>query len=184
MTTRERALAILAVLIALLVAATSSLQWSGQQRERYANAQADLMLARQVRAAMAHEGLDGFNRAQVKNLDALSLNYADPWMARLDLERRIVAAAAEAGLSEPEIRVAEGLEDSGGLSVLKAEITGPYAAAPFVAFLKRMTVSPPEFFIDRLQVEGTDATRFRLELWFPVRSVGSAAAVADAAPAP
>ncbi|KRA65822.1 hypothetical protein ASD79_00625 [Caulobacter sp. Root655] len=172
MTARERALAILAILIALLTAATSSLQWSGQQRERYANAQADLILARQIRAATAHEGLDGFNRAQVNNLDALSLNYADPWMARLDLERRIVAAAAEAGLSEPEIRIAEGIEDSGGLPVLKAEITGAYAAAPFVAFLKRMTVSPPEFFIDRLQVEGADTTRFRLELLFPAGSVG------------
>lgn len=167
LTARERLLATLAALLALAVAAFSALGWSQDQRERYAAAQADLMLARQLRHT-AQGGLDRAQRVQLASLSDWSTRDRNIWLARIRLEQAIAEAAAKAGAPEPEIQVAEDLEGDPALPLVRAEVSGPYVGASFAALLRNLADDPHAIVVQRLEIGDTETTRYRLSLLFPV----------------
>jgi hypothetical protein len=167
LTVRERRLAALAAVLALAVGAFSALGWSQDQRERYAAAQADLLLTRQVRHA-AHGGLDRVQRAQLASLSDWSTRERNVWLARIQLEQAIAAAAARAGAPDPEIQVAQDLEGDPALPLVRVEISGPYVAAPFAALLRNLADDRHTMVVQRLEIGDADAARYRLSLLFPV----------------
>jgi len=167
LTARERLLATLATLLALAVAAFSALGWSQDQRERYAAAQADLMLARQLRHTV-RGGLDRAQRVQLASLSDWSTRDRNIWLARIRLEQAIAEAAAQAGAPEPEIQVAEALEGDPALPLVRAEVSGPYVAASFAALLRNLADDPHAMVVQRLEIGDTEAARYRLSLLFPV----------------
>lgn len=167
LTPRERLLATLAALLALAVAAFSALGWSQDQRERYAAAQADLMLARQLRHT-ARGGLDRAQRVQLASVSDWSTRDRNIWLARIRLEQAVAEAAAQAGAPDPEIQVAEDLEGDPALPLVRAEVSGPYVAASFAALLRNLADDPHVMVVQRLEIGDTDAARYRLSLLFPV----------------
>lgn len=167
LTPRERLLATLAALLALAVAAFSALGWSQDQRERYAAAQADLMLARQLRHT-ARGGLDRAQRVQLASVSDWSTRDRNIWLARIRLEQAVAEAAAQAGAPDPEIQVAEDLEGDPALPLVRAEVSGPYVAASFAALLRNLADDPHAMVVQRLEIGDTDAARYRLSLLFPV----------------
>jgi hypothetical protein len=160
-------LAILA-LVALAGAAFVAQQWSGAQRDRYAAAQADLMLARQARVAASRGGLDDFDLAQLRSLSSWSVHAPDIWLARIRIEQRLVVAAADARLPSPEIKLAEALETGGPVPLLKAEISGPYVGAPVLRFLNTLALDQPAFVVDKFDASDADTAQYKLTLLFPV----------------
>lgn len=167
LTARERLLATLAALLALAVAAFSALSWSQDQRERYAAAQADLMLARQLRHT-ARGGLDRAQRVQLASVSDWSTRDRNIWLARIRLEQAVAEAAAQAGAPDPEIQVAEDLEGDPALPLVRADVSGPYVAASFAALLRNLADDPHAMVVQRLEIGDTDAARYRLSLLFPV----------------
>ena len=170
LTARERLLALLMALLALATAAVSAQGWSQNQRDRYATAQADLMLAREVRQT-ARGGLDSVQRAQLATLSDWTTRDRNIWLARIQLEQAIANAAAQAGAPDPEIRVAEGLEGDPALPLVRVEVSGPYVAGPFAALLRNLAGDRHTLVVDRLEIGDTDAARYRLSLLFPVEVV-------------
>jgi hypothetical protein len=164
---RERLLATLAALIALAMAAISALGWSQDQREGYAAAQADVMLARQARHT-ARGGLDRVQRAQLAAVSDWSTRDRDIWLARIRLEQTIAEAAAQAGAPDPEIQVAEDLEGDPALPLVRAEVSGAYVADSFAALLRNLADDPHAMVVQRLEIGDTEAARYRLSLLFPV----------------
>jgi len=167
LTARERILIVLMALLALAAAAFTAASWSADQRDRYAAAQADLMLARQMRLA-SRGGAEAPARAQLAILSGWTTPARNIWMARIALEQALTAAADRAGLPDPEIRVAEGLEGDAALPMVKVEVSGPYVAGPFTAFLSTLAQDRRVFVVDRLRIDDVDTARYRLELLFPV----------------
>jgi hypothetical protein len=167
LTARERLLAMLAALLALAVAAVSALGWSQDQREGYAAAQADLMLARQVRNT-ARGGLDRVQRAQLASVSDWSTRDRDIWLARIRLEQAIAEAAARAGAPDPEIQVSEDLEGEPALPLVRVEVSGPYVASSFAALLRDLADDSHAVVVQRLEIGDTEAARYRLSLLFPV----------------
>ena len=170
LTARERLLATLMALLALAVAAFSALGWSQEQRDRYAAAQADLILARQVRQA-ARGGLDTVQRAQLATVTDWTTRDRNIWLARIQLEQAIANAAAQAGAPDPEIRVAEGLEGDPTLPLVRVEVTGPYVAGSFAAFLRNLAADRHTLVVDRLEIGDASTAQYRLSLLFPVEIV-------------
>ena len=170
LTARERLLAALMALLALATAAFTALGWSQDQRDRYAAAQADLMLAREVRQA-ARGGLDGVQRAQLATVTDWTTRDRNIWLARIQLEQAVVAAAAQAGAPDPDIHIAEGLEGDPALPLVRIEVSGPYVAGSFAALLRNLSESRHTLVVDRLEIGDTDAARYRLSLLFPVEVV-------------
>ena len=170
LTARERLLATLMVLLALAAAAVFAQGWSQTQRDRYATAQSDLLLARDVRRA-ARGGLDNVQRAQLATLTDWTTRDRNIWLARIQLEQAITNAATHAGAPDPEIRVAEGLEGDPALPLVRVEVSGPYVASSFSALLRHLADDPRTMVVDRLEIGDTDAARYRLSLLFPVEVV-------------
>jgi len=167
LTARERILAVLMALLALATAAFTAASWSADQRDRYAAAQADLMLARQTRLAL-RGGSEAPAQARLAIMSGWTTPARNIWMARIALEQALTAAADRAGLPDPEIRVAEGLEGDAALPMVKVEVSGPYVAGPFTAFLSALAQDRRAFVVDRLRIDDVDTARYRLELLFPV----------------
>jgi hypothetical protein len=155
-------------LVALVVAAVYAFQWSAGERDRYVAAQADLTLAQQSRAAMRRQGADEGARAQLVAAQGWSTHAHDLWLARLAIEQRLSAAALAAHLPSPEIKVAEGLETGSDAPLLKAEVTGPYLPAPWLAFMRGVAGSGPAFVVDKLDVSDANSAQFDLTLLVPV----------------
>jgi hypothetical protein len=170
LTARERLLAGLMALLALATAAFSALGWSQDQRDRYAAAQADLLLAREVRQA-ARGGLDSVQRAQLATLSDWSTRDRNIWLARIQLEQAIATAAAEAGAPDPEISVSEAVEGDPALPLVRVEVSGPYVAGSFAALLRNLAKDRHTLVVDRLEIGDTEAARYRLSLLFPVEIV-------------
>ncbi len=160
-------LGLAAVLLALGVQAAFS--WSSAQRDRYLTAAADLGLARADRDAVARNTLDSFDRAQLDALSRWSAQGRDIWFARLDVERRIRASAQDAGLTTPDVQVAEAVETGSALPMLRADVSGPYQGAAIVRFLRQLTNDPKVVLVDRLQVQRGAEQRYKLSLLFPVQ---------------
>jgi hypothetical protein len=164
---RERLLAALMALLALAVLAFTALGWSQDQRDRYAAAQADLLLARQVRQA-SRGGLDGVQRAQLATVADWTTRDRNIWLARIKLEQTVATAAAQAGAPAPDIQIGEGLEGDPALPLVRVEVSGPYVAASFAALLRALADSRPAMVVERLEIGDTDAASYRLSLLFPV----------------
>ncbi len=174
-TPREARLAAVLGLIVLVAAAAGAFDWAASQRARDAAAQADLILARQNRAALERSGLNAFDYAQLRALSQWSERGRSIWLVRVKVERRITAAAAAAGMKDPEVRIAEATESDTPTPMLRAEIAGPYQGAAVLGLLGRLSQDPTTFLVDRLEVSGDAAPAFKLSLLFPVEIDGSPA---------
>jgi hypothetical protein len=168
LTARERLLATLMALLALAVIAFTALGWSQNQRDRYAAAQADLVLARQVRQA-ARGGLDTVQRAQLATLADWTTRDRNIWLARIQLEQAIATAAAQAGAPDPDIQIAESLEGDPALPLVRVEVSGPYVPGSFAALMAALASSRHTLVVDRLEIGDTEAATYRLSLLFPVQ---------------
>lgn len=166
---REAWLAACLGLLAIGAAATYAQSWSAAARDRYVNAQADLALSRSNRAIAQQKGAGGASdAAQLAVIDGWSTHARSFWLARLQIEQRLEAAAAAAHLPAPEIRLAQALEDGSDTPLLKAEVSGPYVAGPWMAFMRALAADGPAFVVDKLDVSDADAAQFALVLLFPV----------------
>ncbi|HEX3918735.1 MAG TPA: hypothetical protein VHW60_15465 [Caulobacteraceae bacterium] len=155
-------------LVALVVAAFYALEWSSSERDRYAAAQADLTLARQDRAIATQRGAEGVSNADASAAGAWSLHARNLWLARLKIEQALSAAATSARLPSPQIKIAQALEDNSAAPLLKAEVSGPYVAGPWVAFMRALAGSGLVFVIDKLDVSDADTSQYSLTLLLPV----------------
>ncbi len=164
---RERFLVVAVALLALATAAFTAFGWSQDQRDRYAAAQADLLLARQARLT-TRGGLDGVQRAQLAALSDWTTRGRNIWMTRIDLEQAIAVAAAQAGTPDPEIQVAEAVEGDAALPLVRAEVSGPYVAGPFAAFLQALAAGDHTMVVDRVEIGDANTARYRLTLLFPI----------------
>jgi hypothetical protein len=174
---REALLATCLGLLAVGGAAVYAQQWSATQRDRYVNAEADLALARGNRALALQRGAGGADGSQLAAIEGWSTHAKSFWLARLQIEQRLGAAAAAAHLPSPEIRIAQALEDGAETPLLKAEVTGPYVRGPWLAFMRALAADGPAFVVDKLDVSDAEAAQFSLVLLFPV-------SLDEAAPAP
>ena len=166
---REAWLAVCLGLLAVGAAAVYAQGWSAAQRDRVASAEADLTLARSNHAIALQKGAaQAPSAAQLAAIDRWSTHAKSFWMARLAIEQRLEAAAAAAHLPAPEIRIAQALEDGSDTPLLKAEVTGPYVAGPWLAFIRALGADGPSFVVDKLDVSDANAAQFALVLLFPV----------------
>lgn len=165
---REAWLAACFGLLAVGGAAVYAQGWSAAARDRYVNAQADLTLARGNRAIALQKGVGTTDVSQLAAIDGWSTHARSFWLARLQIEQRLETAAAAAHLPAPEVRVAQALEDGSDTPLLKAEVTGPYVAGPWLAFMRSLTADGPSFVVDKLDVSDAEAAQFALVLLFPV----------------
>lgn len=182
LTPREAWLLAAMALVALVVAAFYALEWSSGERDRYAAAQADLALARQNRAIAAQRGAEGASNADASAAGAWSLHARNLWLARLKIEQALSAAAAAAHLPSPQIKIAQALEDNSAAPLLKAEVSGPYVAGPWVAFMRALSASGLVFVIDKLDVSDADTSQYSLTLLAPVALDEAPAAAAEPTP--
>jgi hypothetical protein len=166
---RETWLAACLGLLALGAAAVYAQSWSAAQRDRVANAEADLTLARSNHAIALQKGTsDAPAAAQLAAITGWSTHARSFWMARLAIEQRLDAAAVAAHLPAPEIRIAQALEDGSDTPLLKAEVSGPYVAGPWLAFMRTLGAQGPSFVVDKLDVSDANTAQFALVLLFPV----------------
>ena len=165
---REAWLAACFGLLAVGGAAVYAQGWSAAARDRYVNAQADLTLARSNRAIALQKGAGTGDDAQLAAIDGWSTHARSFWLARLAIEQRLETAAAAAHLRAPEVRVAQALEDGSDTPLLKAEVSGPYVAGPWLAFMRALAADGPSFVVDKLDVSDANAAQFALVLLFPV----------------
>ena len=172
-TPREARLAAILGLIVLVAATVWAFDWAGTQRARYAAAQDDLILARQNRLALERSGLNAFDQAQLRALSAWSEHGRSIWLVRVRVEQRLMAAATAAGLTDPEVQIAEAPEGDTATPVLRAEIAGPYRSAAVLGLLQRLSQDPQTFLVDRLEVSGEGAPAYKLSLLFPVAIDGT-----------
>jgi hypothetical protein len=172
------------VLAALVTAAFYALQWSSSERDRLATVRADLTLARQTRAISVQRAAGDVSQADLDAAQAWSLHARNLWLARLKIEQGLSAAATSARLPSPQIKIAEALEDGSAAPLLKAEVSGPYVAGPWTAFLRALAASGLVFVIDKLDVSDASASQYSLTLLFPVSldELPAAAPSPDAAP--
>ena len=182
LTAREAWLAACLGLIAAGAAAVYAQQWSAAERDRYVNAEADLSLARSNRAIALQKGAGSPSAAQLAAIDAWSTHARSFWLARLQIEQRLEAAATTAHLPSPEIRIAQALEDGSDTPLLKAEVSGPYVAGPWLAFMRALAADGPSFVLDKLDVSDAETAQFALVLLFPV-TLDEPPAAAPAEPA-
>jgi hypothetical protein len=169
LSSRETWLAACLGLLALGAAAVYAQSWSAAQRDRVANAEADLTLARSNHAIALQKGTsDAPAAAQLAAIADWSTHARSFWMARLAIEQRLDAAAVAAHLPAPEIRIAQALEDGSDTPLLKAEVSGPYVAGPWLAFMRTLGAQGPSFVVDKLDVSDANTAQFALVLLFPV----------------
>lgn len=168
LTPREAWLLAGLALAALATAAFYALQWSAGERERLASAQAELTLARQTRAIAAQRQAISVSAADLAAPQAWSLHARNLWLARLKIEQALSAAATSARLPTPQIEVAEALEDDSAAPLLKAEVSGPYVAGPWAAFLRALAGDGLVFVVDKLDVSDATASQYSLTLLAPV----------------
>ena len=167
LTPREAWLLAALALVFLAGAVFLAQQWSGTQRDRYATAQADLLLARQARVAASRGGLDDFDLAQLRSLSGWEVHGPNVWLARIRIEQQLVAAATAAHLPSPEIKLAEAA-DTGPVPTLKAEISGPYVGAPVLAFLHILAAGQAAFVVDKFDASDAATAEYRLTLLCPI----------------
>jgi hypothetical protein len=177
LTPREAWLATCLGLLAVGGGAVYAQQWSATQRDRYVNAEADLALARSNRTLALQRGAGSVDAARLAAIDAWSTHAKSFWLARLQIEQRLGAAAAAAHLPSPEIRIAQALEEGSDAPLLKAEVSGPYVRGPWLAFMRALAVDGPAFVVDKLDVSDADNAQFALVLLFPVSLDGGATAL-------
>jgi hypothetical protein len=156
-------------MLALVTGACYAMQWSAGERDRYVAAQADLALAEQTRAAAAHQGAGGADLVQLATAETWSTHARDLWLARLAIEQRLSAAAAAAHLPSPEVKVAEGLETDSDVPLLKAEVSGPYLPAPWLAFMRDIAAEGPALVVDKVDVSDASTAQFTVTLLVPVK---------------
>lgn len=168
LSSREAWLAACLGLLAVGAAAVYAQQWSATERDRFVGAQADLALARSDRAIALQKRASPPSAAQLAAADAWSTHARSIWLARLEIEQRLDTAAIVARLPAPEVRVAQALEDGSDTPLLKAEVSGPYLAGPWLAFLRALAANGPSFVVDKLDVSDAEAAQFALVLLFPV----------------
>ncbi|HEY1752294.1 MAG TPA: hypothetical protein VGG29_13625 [Caulobacteraceae bacterium] len=166
---REAWLAACLGLLAVGAVAYYAQGWAQGQRDRFATAQADLAAARASRVAAVRLGAARPAPAQLGEVDAWSTHGRSFWLARLQIEQRLEAAAAAARLPSPEIRLAEAPEAGGALMLVKAEVVGPYMQGPWLAFMRALAAPGPAFVVDKLDVSDADTAQFSLSLLFPVK---------------
>ena len=169
LTAREAWLAALFGLLAVGAAAVYAQQWNAAARDRFVNAQADLALARGNRAIALQRRAAAPDTAGLAAIDGWSTHARSFWLARLQIEQRLETAAAAAHLPAPEVRVAQALEDGSDTPLLKAEVSGPYLAGPWLAFMRALAADGPSLVVDKLDVSDADAAQFALVLLFPVQ---------------
>jgi hypothetical protein len=168
LTPREAWLLAGLVLVALATAAFYALQWSSGERDRLAAARADLTLARQTQAIATQRAAGDVSQADLDAAQSWSLHARNLWLARLKIEQALSAAATSARLPSPQIKIAEALEDGSAAPLLKAEISGPYVAGPWAAFMRALAASGLVFVIDKLDVSDAAASQYSLTLLLPV----------------
>lgn len=164
---RETWLAACLGLLALGAAAVYAQGWSSAVRDRFVNAQSDLALARSQHVIALQQSQASPAPAALGALEGWSTHARDIWLARLEIEQRLEAAAVAAHLPAPDVRIAQALEDGSDLPLLKAEVTGPYVAGPWLAFMRALG-DGPAFVVDKLSVGDANAAQFDLVLLFPV----------------
>jgi len=166
---REAWLAACLGLLAVGAAAVYAQGWSAAQRDRFVNAQADLTLARANHAiSLQKRAGDAPDTAQLAAINGWSTHARSFWLARLEIEQRLEAAATAAHLPAPDIRLAQALEDDTDTPLLKAEVSGPYVAGPWIAFMRALAADGPSFVVDKLDVSDANSAQFALVLLFPV----------------
>ncbi len=168
LSSRERWMLVGLGIAALAVAAVASNRWAGGERDRYAAAQADLMVARQNRAAI-QRGLDAFDYAQLHALSSWSEHGRSIWLVRVRIEQRIVSAAMAAGLTAPDVQVAEAVEGDSAVPLLRADVNTPDQGAAVASLLRRLSDDQEAFVLDRVQLTTGDAPGVKLSLLFPVQ---------------
>jgi hypothetical protein len=155
-------------LLAVGGAAVYAQQWSVTERDRFVNARADLALARSTRAIALRKRASPPSAAQLAAIDGWSTHARSIWLARLEVEQRLETAASVAHLPAPEVRVAQALEYGSDTPLLKAEVSGPYVAGAWLAFMRTLAANGPSFVVDKLDVSDAEAAQFALVLLFPV----------------
>jgi hypothetical protein len=168
LSTREAWLAACLGLLAVGGGAYYAQDWAQGERDRFATDQADLAAARASRVAASRQSARP-DLAQLGQIDAWSTHGRTFWLARLEIEQRLEAAAAAAHLPSPEIRLAQAPEAGGDLTMVKAEVIGPYLQGPWLAFMRALAASGPAFVVDKLDVSDADTSQFSLSLLFPVK---------------
>jgi hypothetical protein len=125
-------------------------------------------MARSSHALALQEGAGAPDAARLAAIDGWSTHARSFWLARLEIEQRLNAAAIAAHLPSPEIRIAQALEDGSDEPLLKAEVSGPYVRGPWLAFMRALAAEGPAFVVDKLDVSDADSAQFALVLLFPV----------------
>lgn len=170
MSARERGLAVALGLIVLVAAAVGALDWAQAQQDRELAALAALQVRQDAALKAARGGLGRAERAQLAAAAGWSLQAPDIWIARVRIEEQLAGAAAAAGVKDPTIEVAAGVEGEGAAPAVKAEISAPYVKAAFVRLLQQVHAGPHAVLVERVQVQAKEDPRFKLTLLYPVAS--------------
>ena len=168
MSPRERWLAGLLGLVAILAAAVTATEWAADQREREVLALADLQARRQAAARITAGGPGPGLRAQLAAAQAWSLNAPDLWIARVRVEEQLAAAALAAGVKDAQVEVFAGAEADGAQPLVRAEISGPYLRPQLAALLQGIYASPAAVVVERIQVKAVEEPSFKVSLLYPV----------------
>ena len=170
MSPRERGLAVVLGLIVLVAAAVGVLDWAQAQQDRELAALAALQVRQDAALKAARGGMGRAERAQLVAAAGWSLQAPNIWIARVRIEEQLAGAAAAAGVKDPTIEVAAGVEGDGAVPAVKAEISAPYVKPAFVRLLQQVHAGPHAVLVERVQVQTVEDPRFKLTLLYPVAS--------------
>lgn len=173
LTPRERALVAGLFATALLGLVYVSFQWATDRRDAYLEARAERLEARARVRTVARTGVSALQRAQLNDLEGLSIEARTLSIARILVERKLITAAERAGVAAPSIRVSDTVEPNLTIPVISAELSAAYAPGAFVTLLETVASEPEAAFVGSVSVtpaapSAGQAGQMRVVFLFPL----------------
>lgn len=160
-TPRERLLLGALVLGGLIYAPIAAMEWRAEQADRYITAQADQSTARLALSASQNIAAQAPDISAIEDMQGWGFEAGNTAIAQVQIEQRLVAAAADANLAEVRITTDAEVEAIGPTQWLGSEVQADLRWTPAFDFLESLAGWQ----------EGFRVTQFRYEITTPANFV-------------
>jgi len=161
---RERRLLALLALVALVVAPVVAVSRMQDAKSRNIEAQAALEQAQ----GGGRGGLTADLVRSRQQIRAWSWQAATPEIGRVIVQDSIRRIAAEAGMSEVDLRSSDRIETAGEVSFVRVDLSANFDWKSFTAFLSGLGAYGKGFMVESMNVQDNDKPKLRMTLKMPV----------------
>lgn len=188
-TMRERILLGGLVLGAAVYAPVAALDWRTAQADRYIDALSEQSTARLTANAARRVAAGAADRLALEDMNGWGFEAANPAVAQVLIEQRLLETATATGLPNPRITTNAKVEAVGPTQWLEAEVQSDLRWGPTFAFLDKLGEWPEGFRVTAFRYEvtppnpllvGAEAPppsgKLRIGLAFPVKIANAGAA--------